>query len=514
MNINRKAMNKANSIILSIVIFVLLIGCNKIPEASRSRIQNKVDYVTIDGLWKCTPETALKLEDLTIEPVVYISGGMSKQPSAKGCFTWDGSFRDYWWLEKIEYNDSTNEIKIKDEDGSIYIGKIDNKKQRIVGMVYSQDGDKLIPEDKLDLIRATDFNVERLFIPRKPTEDGSIQYNYQIPANSDDGLQTSSFFNYSKDTSALYDLINEIIKQEYGRLESFLIMKDQNLIFEEYFYNHSSTDLHNIFSCTKSIVSLAAGIAFEKVKKLNIEESIFNVFPQFDSLKNNENQDITLKHILTMSAGFECDNNYKLVKPNEVAGSILKLPLISKPGGQFRYNSECPYFLGGLIYEISGKTIAEFTKENIFSPLGIKEYIWKNRNGNPDCESNLYMQPRDMIKIGLLALNNGKWKGKQIVPEQWINESTKPHIAESDFFNYGYQWWHRSKLNKPWWKEDTKDSKEYDMFLALGYGGQYIFIIKDLNLIISMTSSDYNEGNGMAFKKIPLVIEKIIPLFE
>ncbi len=507
-------MKKVNFAILSIIISGLLFGCNKNPTANQYKTQYKVNYVTIDGLWKCTSETNLKLKDLTIEPVIYISGEIANKLSVEGCFTWDGQFRDYWYLEKIVYNDKTNEIKIQDKEGNMYIGVFDKKKQRINGMVYSQDEDKLVPEDKLDFIRASDLNLERLFIPRKPHEDGSIQYSYQIPDHKNDELQTSSIFNYCNDTSALYNLMNEIIRQEFGRLESFLIMKDQKLILEEYFFNYSSSDMHNIFSCTKSIVSLAAGVAFKKLENLNTERSIFDIFPEFDSLKNNANQDITLKHILTMTAGFDEGNEYKNLKPNEVVANILKSPLISKPGEKFSYNSECPYLLGGFIYEMSGKNIEEFTKENIFNPLGIKNYNWKSLNNNPDCASNLYMQSRDMIKIGSLTLNNGKWKEQQIVPAEWISESIQPQIAESDFFDYGYQWWCRSKSNKPWWKEPSENSKEHDMFLALGYGGQYIFIVKDLNLIISMTSSDYNEGNGMAFKKIPLVIEKIVPLFE
>ncbi len=99
--------------------------------------------------------------------------------------------------------------------------------------------------------------------------------------------------------------------------------------------------------------------------------------------------------------------------------------------------------------------------------------------------------------------------------QSWIEASTKAHVAESDFFDYGYQWWHRSRQNKSWWENPVHGSiNEHDMFLALGYGGQYIMVVKDLDLVIVITSSDNNERNGMAFTKIPMVIEEVVPLFE
>ncbi|MCB0270795.1 MAG: hypothetical protein KDH95_21735, partial [Calditrichaeota bacterium] len=90
----------------------------------------------------------------------------------------------------------------------------------------------------------------------------------------------------------------------------------------------------------------------------------------------------------------------------------------------------------------------------------------------------------------------------------------KPYVAESEFFDYGYQWWYRSKRNKCWWNDPVHGGKtEHDMFLALGAGGQYIMVISDMNLVIAITSSDYN-NDGLDIKKLPMVIEDIVPIFE
>ena len=116
-------------------------------------------------------------------------------------------------------------------------------------------------------------------------------------------------------------------------------------------------------------------------------------------------------------------------EPEDKIGYILGLPLDSKPGEKFRYSNDCTDLLGGVIYSITGKKADIFAKENLFAPLGISEYYWQYENGMPHCHSDLYLLPRDMAKIGLLALNNGSWNGRQIVPKEWIEESTQKHVA-------------------------------------------------------------------------------------
>jgi CubicO group peptidase (beta-lactamase class C family) len=298
-------------------------------------------------------------------------------------------------------------------------------------------------------------------------------------------------------------------------LESLLIIKNKILVLEEYFYRYDRTKLHNIHSCTKSIVSLLLGAALESNGNMNVDKSVFDYIPKYDSLKTKENEQVKLKHVLTMTAGFGEAENSENSNGVDPIHDILTLPIETKPGEKFKYSNECSDLLGGIIYSLEGRQANEYAQKVLFDPLGISQFYWETENGIPHCYSDLHMRPRDMAKIGLLALNNGKWNNEQIVPEEWIKVSTKLHVAESEYFNYGYQWWYRSKQNKPWWKNPVRGGKTgHDMFLALGYGGQYIMIIRDLNMVIVTTSSDYNESNGMAFAKVPMVIEEIVPMFE
>jgi CubicO group peptidase (beta-lactamase class C family) len=310
--------------------------------------------------------------------------------------------------------------------------------------------------------------------------------------------------------------MKEVINQKYGSIKSLLILKDNKLIAEEYFYGYNGDDLQKIRSCTKSVTSLLIGIALDHHKDVDIEQPVFNFFPEYGSLKSGGREEIKLKHILTMTAGLEWDDYpSEMFKTNDCFRYILSRPMANKPGEKFNYNSGGSVLLGGIIQFLEAKKPLAFAKEFLFTPLGITKYIWESHKNNIlRCGEGLSLRPRDMAKIGLLILNDGKWGNKQVVSKEWIRESTKPHVQESKFFNYGYQWWHHSRNNLQWWKEPNAASpKEHDLITALGYAGQYIMIIRDLNLVIVTTASDFESGT-MARSKIPMVIEDIVPIFE
>jgi hypothetical protein len=508
--------NKIKYVLVSIVILGFLISCKQSssPKIRQAEFVNNKHYVSIDGLWRVTPETAIKYPHGTLEPIILVSGDAQGKPTAQGCFLWDNRFYDYWEFDSFQFIDSTNQLEIVYDDAGIFKGFVDEKKEIIRGIAY-WDLEDTSDTDTLDFIRDEDADINKLFIPFPSGPNGSMKYIYQQPEDRKDQLQTASIFEFVKDSTAFYNLMERIIKQKFGRLESFLIIKDQKLILEEYFYGYNTTQLHNIHSCTKSITSLLLGITLERHDKLNVDQPLFSFFPQYDSIKTAAKEQITLKHVLTMTAGFAEEEDSDDPEPDDVIQNILNRPLESNPGENFRYDSECTNLLGGIINTLENKQADAFAENVLFNKLGISEYYWEKENGVLHTHSDLHMKSRDVAKIGLLVLNNGFWNGEQIVPKEWIATSTKPYVAESEFFDYGYQWWYRSARNKSWWEIPVHGSKnEHDMFLALGYGGQYIMVIKDLNMVIVTTSSDYNESNGMAHQKVPMVIEDVVPLFD
>lgn len=508
-------MKKIKFVLISIGIFSFL-NCCKEPintEIEQAEFLKNRRYVSIDGLWRVTPETAIKYPHGTLEPIILISGDAYGKLTARGCFLWENRIFDYWEFNTVQFIDSANQLVIVDNEGSTYKGIVDHKKEIIKGIAYSWGGDP--DSKKLDFIRDEDSDIEKFFIPYPYSPNGSIKYTYHQPEKSNDQLQTASIFEFIKDSTAFYNLIEKIIRQKFGRLESFLIIKDQKLVLEEYFYGYDRNQLHPIYSCTKSITSLLLGMSLDRHKKLDVEQPVFDFFPQYESLLTPEKEKITLEHVLTMSAGIQGSNGFEGTKPEDFIKFLLSHPLESNPGESYKYSGECTNLLGCIIYTLEEKQVDEFAKDVLFKKLKISEYNWERENGITPCDAGLFMYPKDMAKIGLLVLNNGTWNGEQIVSKEWIDMSSKPHVAESEFFDYGYQWWHRSKQNKSWWDNPVHGSNnEHDMFLALGYGGQYIMVVRDLNMVIVTTSSDYNESNGMAHAKVQMVIEEVVPLFD
>jgi len=174
--------------------------------------------------------------------------------------------------------------------------------------------------------------------------NGSIEYIYHQPEQIDNYLQTASIFQSINNSTAFYSLMEKIIKQKFGRLESLLILKDQKLVLEEYFYGYDQTQLHDIHSCTKSITSLLLGISLDRHKKLNVDQPVFNFFPRYDSLRTPEKGEIKLKHVLTMTAGFQEEKGFEGTKPDDKTKNILSLPLGSTPGEKFKYSGNVQIF--------------------------------------------------------------------------------------------------------------------------------------------------------------------------
>ena len=509
MNLNS---TKSAGLIITVLLLISLQLILAIPGYGKE--VPRITHGSILGIWRCTPETALKFPEGTLEPVILIMEDTDSLLTALGCFLWEGLYYDQWEIKEVHYSDSTATVRFTDGDNSVFNGTLNMETGIIKGVVHPGDPGNGDSMDALDFIRADSALMHRLFYPRMPDAEGKAVYAYQPPEALDDGLKTASIMDKITGGNALSGLMNHITGQEYGHLESLLVVKDGDLVLEEYFFGYDRTTIHNIHSCTKSVLSLLLGMSMEGHDSLNADLPLFRFFPEYDRLFTGEKRQITLKHLLTMNSGLDMEDMPDLPDSKEQIETILAQPLDSEPGSRFSYCNDCSQLLGWVIYSLSGMQPDVYAAEQLFRPLGITEFYWETDNGIPHAYSDLHLLPRDMAKIGLLVLQDGQWDGKQIVPREWIRESTRPYVHESPYFEYGLYWWYRSQSDLPWWKEPgTGTPMEHDKIIALGYGGQYIFIIRDLNLVVTTTASDY--GNGLkARSKVPMVIEELVPLLE
>jgi len=314
------------------------------------------------------------------------------------------------------------------------------------------------------------------------------KYTYHIPADKQDGLTPGSLITSGLDTARIRTLITRIIDGTYPDVHSILLIKDGKLILEEYFYNYTENTPHQLRSATKSFSSAMAGIAIQKGLIHSVQEKVLSFFPEYN-ITDSMKAAITLRDLMTQQSGFACNdtdpnspgNEVKIYPTDDWIKYILSLPMTSTPGTTTSYCSGNTILIDRIIEKASGQSLSTFAKENLFAPLGITRFKW---NFQPDKTQQdefgqLYLRPRDMAKIGLLFLNKGNWRGKQLIPATFVQESfTKQSVVED--IDYGYTWWLEKLNNIPG-------------IAAKGNGGQRLFIWPGLNMIAVITAGNYNQ---------------------
>ncbi len=304
----------------------------------------------------------------------------------------------------------------------------------------------------------------------------------------------------SQDT--ITKLIELIKSNPSNDFRGMVVIKNNKLVIEEYFNTYWRETIHDIRSAGKGVTSLLLGIAIDKGLIKDVEQSIYDLLPtsKFTQSGKNGYQDIKVKHLLTMSSGLSADDNdenspgnsFNWLTKDDWVDFAISLPMIFTPGQKYVYNDVCPMLIGAIIEEASGKKLSEFAKENLFTPLGIREFYWYTAsNGRTGPMGNLYISTLDFAKLGQLIINKGQWQGNQVISATWINEISKKRfdISKDDPFatSYGYFWFATTK---------EVNGKKYDCIYASGNGGNLLFVVPSENLVVSLTSSAYGQGYG------------------
>ncbi|WP_052124137.1 serine hydrolase domain-containing protein [Ureibacillus manganicus] len=258
------------------------------------------------------------------------------------------------------------------------------------------------------------------------------------------------------------------------RIEAFVIYKGDTRIFE-YLKNKKVVEKPaKVYSITKSIVSLLIGIIVDKGLIQTIHEPIQNYFPEIVESKDSKKKEITIFHLLTMTSGLQVVN---FQGSKNWVKSILEQPMIYKAGSTFQYNSGDYHLLSAIIHKITGVPTASFADKYLFQPLGINKYTWlTDPQGIHGGGFSISLTLEDMVKIGQLYLNEGRYNSRQLISSNWILQSKKQNkevdTTEEGTYGYGYQLWTYESTNK---------SMEY--YYANGLFGQYIFIVPELNIM-------------------------------
>ena len=328
-----------------------------------------------------------------------------------------------------------------------------------------------------------------------------------------DNLKGSNNAKYRLNEDKLALLLDNINKGDFDKLNSLIIIHNDSFVLEEYFQGWNRNMRHRCWSVTKSFISALSGIAIEQGYIKGVNEKLLSFFPEYRNIANLDERknSITLKDGLTMTAGFWCnpDSEKAQVELQESSNwikYILDQPMNNDPGAVFVYDSGCSHLLSEIIQNTTGKTTAEFAKENLFNPIGVTDWEWKSDlNGITIGGWGLSLRPVDMAIFGYLYLNNGKWNKKQIIPEWWVNESTISRI-DGVIADYGYQWWSRSDGLS----SSHKEAHNLFLYFAFGYKGQFIFVIPRFNMVVVITS----EFKGTGLEVFAILADYIFPAVE
>ncbi len=275
------------------------------------------------------------------------------------------------------------------------------------------------------------------------------------------------------------------------RCDGLVVIRNGYIVYEAYpSTRYSSFTMHRLYSTTKSVLSALIGIAVDHGNISSIDTPVLDYFPDISPANPSpEKEMMTLRHLLTMTAGVEWDEHsmsysslenpigqmYRSTNPPKY---FLDRPMAATPGDVWVYNSGCSLLLSHILNRTTGMKPLDFAYEYLFGPLGIDRADWyADSTGIHSGAGELFLTPRDLAKIGYLFLNNGTWDQQTVISKDWVNESTT-HLTENQrkgsYIGYGLHWWTVPGLN---------------LYFTAGLYGQEMYVDTTHNMIAVFTGS-------------------------
>ncbi len=332
-------------------------------------------------------------------------------------------------------------------------------------------------------------------VARETGEISKVDYHPQkrafnpLPFPDEKFLERATPESQGVDSAFLTELIRDLWEDDDCRMHKLMFLRHGKVIAECAFEPFEMDMWHVSYSMCKSITGMAIGILIDE-GKLSLDDRIGDIFSAYTGPFGIFKKSITVRQLLNMSSGVEF-NEAGAISGNDWRKSFLESSQKFEPGTRFEYNSMNSYMLSAIVTEKTGQSLFDFCKERIFDPMSIKRVFWES------CPQSitkggwgLFMRAEDMAKLGQLYLQNGKWEGQQIIPEDWVKESTAHQIetGKDDSEYYGYQIW----VN-----DDRPGSYAFNGML-----GQNVFIYPDIDMVVvtNAGNSDIFQTSSMAIR--------------
>ena len=312
----------------------------------------------------------------------------------------------------------------------------------------------------------------------------------------DNNWQFDTPENHNMD-SAVFDALHAALPG--SGIHAVVTVKDGAVVDEYYEEGYNENTLFPLHSASKSFTSALVGIAIDEGDIGGVDDLLSDYLPQAAQMTDGK-QNLTLRHLLTQTSGLEWyewgggySNWEEFRSAENWVDYILGRELIYQPGAVFNYSTGNTHLLSAVLQAATGRNQEEYCREKLFDPMGISgEAHWgADPQGVADGGNGALISARDAAKFGQLFLDGGNWRGRQLVPAAWVEESTSVQNAgPGSTGQYGYQWWIQPYAPGQYGTYATPyPSALYDTYFAFGYAGQFIYVVPELDLVAVFASS-------------------------
>jgi CubicO group peptidase (beta-lactamase class C family) len=298
-------------------------------------------------------------------------------------------------------------------------------------------------------------------------------------------------------------------KLEQTKSIAFTVIQGDSVRYEEYWGIGSQTSRTNSFSMGKSIVSMLIGIAIDEGFIESVNQKVIDFIPEYNREGDHYNQEVTIKHLLTMSSGMNWHEDYydpfgvtaESYFTKDIEELMFSIDFTEKPGKEWHYQSGCTQLMGHIIARATGQSLSEYASEKLWVPMGASddaEWMVDDVDGVEKAFCCFNSNALDFARFGQLYLDNGKWKGQQLVDSAYVAASLKGDLET----HYGYSWWLYPKAHK------------YPTFCMRGVNGQYVIVIPKLDLVAVRLGHKREKDVNKSTIDLSLYIEELIKQYE
>jgi len=286
-------------------------------------------------------------------------------------------------------------------------------------------------------------------------------------------------------------------------------LNEFNYLHPEFHPWYRGRDVHTLQSVTKSVAATVVGVAIRQGAIADVDVALLSFLDDYDLSRIDPRlRAASLGDLLTMRTGIEWHEQDRPLDSTNTTAQLewsddwvqftLDQPMDADPGTKWAYNSGGSHLMSAVIHRVTGQTIDRYAERHLFGPLGIAEYYWKREpRGLPDTEGGLYLEAEQLAKIGYLYLHDGLWDGVRLLPDGWVAAATARQVDRGGIqdWGYGYQWW-------------RLDRAEATVWAGLGFGGQFLLILPERDLIAVVNS--WNVFGGGVRNVLPAAIDALI----